>query len=342
MTQSRESFIRKIAPKLLISLVLGALFAWLAKRGGVPLIPSSESFSSLRWWAVPVYTISLLVTHFFRASRWRFLIAPVKRVSLREAILLNWIGFFAIFVLPLRLGEIARPALTKMRQEISISVGFGTVAVERVVDGLVTSACVVWALFAIPRLPPRDEITTHLPNYGYLSLIIFSSAFVVLTMFLWQRRIAVQLTERGVGLFSANLGRFIASKVESVADGVRSIGNLKLGTAFVVETLLYWGTNIVGMWLLGLGCGLSLTLGHATAVMGILAIGILLPTGPGLFGNFQLAISAALKLFFADAIVCTQGAVYVFVMYVIQTVVIVLAGVIPLYAMKLRIRDLIA
>ena len=341
MTEGLETLTRKIAPKLLISLMLGALFAWLARRGGVPLIPSTESFNNLKWWAVPAYTGSLLVTHFFRASRWRFLIAPVKSVSLKEAVLLNWVGFFAIFALPLRIGEIARPALTKIRQEISISVGFGTVAVERVVDGLVTSACVVWALFAIPRLAPRDEITTHLPNYGYLALILFSVAFVVLAMFLWQRRIAVRLTERTVGLLSADLGRYIASKVESVADGVRTIGNLKLGAAFIFETLLYWGTNIIGMWLLGWGCGLQLSLGHATAIMGVLAIGILLPTGPGLFGNFQLAISAALKLYFADAIVGTQGAVYIFVMYAIQTVVIVLAGVIPLYAMKLRIRDLI-
>ncbi|MBN1656143.1 MAG: flippase-like domain-containing protein [Deltaproteobacteria bacterium] len=342
MNQGARSFALKLAPKLLISLVLGALFAWLANRGGVPLIPSAESFSSVRWWVVPVYTVSLLVTHFFRASRWRFLIAPVKRVPLGETIILNWIGFFAIFALPLRLGEIARPALTKMRQEISMSVGFGTVAVERVVDGLVTSACVVWALFAIPRLSPRDEITAHLPYYGYLSLLIFGVAFIVLAMFLWKRRTAVRLTKKTIGLVSSNLGSYVAGKVESVADGIRSLGDLKLGTAFLVETLLYWGTNIVGMWLLGLGCGLSLNIGHATAIMGILAIGILLPTGPGLFGNFQLAISTALKLYFADAVVGSQGAVYIFVMYAIQTVVIVLAGVIPLYVMNLRIQDLVA
>ena len=60
--------------------------------------------------------------------------------------------FFAIFALPLRLGEMARPALTKLRQGIPVSVGFGTIAVERVVDGLVTSLCVAWALFAIPMM----------------------------------------------------------------------------------------------------------------------------------------------------------------------------------------------
>ena len=97
------------------------------------------------WWIalIAVILIALVVLffwfkgrrlpgqHCFRASRWRFLIAPVQRVPMRDVILLNWIGFFAIFALPLRLGELARPALTKMRHGIPISVGLGTIGISR-------------------------------------------------------------------------------------------------------------------------------------------------------------------------------------------------------------------
>ena len=100
------------------------------------------------------------------ASRWRFLIRPVKEIGLKEVIALNWIGFFAIFALPLRLGEVARPALTKLRHQISVSIGFGTVAVERVVDGLVTSLCVAWALFALPRRETDDVLAQALRSTG--------------------------------------------------------------------------------------------------------------------------------------------------------------------------------
>ncbi|MCZ7678791.1 MAG: hypothetical protein M5U28_08480 [Sandaracinaceae bacterium] len=75
--------------------------------------------------------------------------------------------------------------------------------------------------------------------------------------------------------------------------------------------------------------------------MGILAIGILLPAGPGLFGNFQLAVSTALKLYFATSLVGSQGAVYVFLMYGTQAVWITLTGVVPLYALQLSFRDLV-
>lgn len=332
---AEPSIARRIVPKLLISLALGALFAWLVARGGVPLIPPADAFAHVKWWTVPLYGVVLVVTHFFRASRWRFLIAPVKELPLREVVALNWIGFFAIFALPLRLGELARPALTKLRNDIPISVGFGTIAVERVVDGLITSLCVAWALFALPRLSTDDELARALPFYGYLALAVFASALIALALFLWQRVLAVRLTKYTVGMVSPRIGDLLANKVGSVADGVRSIGNPKLASGFLGETLLYWGTNAAGMWLLGWGCGLPMTFAHAVAIMGILAIGILLPAGPGLFGNFQLAISTALKIYFAAELVGAQGAVYIFLMYSIQAVFIVVVGVVPLYAMRI-------
>ena len=42
-----------------------------------------------------------------------------------------------------------------------------------------------------------------------------------------------------------------------------------------------------------------------------------------------------------EALVGTQGAVYIFLLYVTQSVIIVLAGVIPLYAMNLGLGDLL-
>jgi uncharacterized protein (TIRG00374 family) len=339
--QPERSLLARVGPKLLISLALGGLFAWLAARGGVPLLPPRAAFAQVRPWAVPAYLASLLVLHYFRASRWRFLIAPVKKVPLSEVLLLNWIGFFAIYILPLRIGELARPALTKLRQGVPISVGFGTVAVERVFDGLLTSVCVAFTLVALPRLPTSDSVARHLPTYGYGALGLFVCAFIALGMFLWQRALAVRLTHWGVGLVSKRLGQLLAEKVGNVADGLRSIGSLRLAAGFLLESLAYWGVNAFGVWLLGRGVGLPLSFGHAVAIMGVLAIGILLPTGPGLFGNFQLAVSACLKLFFVESLVTTQGAVFVFLLYVLQSTVMIVAGLVPLYALRLRMVDLV-
>jgi glycosyltransferase 2 family protein len=332
----------RVLPKLLISLALGGLFAWVAERGGVPIVPSGQSFRQVDWGEVAGALLLLLVLTVLRATRWRFLIAPVRRVPLREVVLVNWVGFFAIFALPLRLGELARPALSKLRSGIPISAGLGTVAVERVLDGTITSLCVAWSLWALPRVETRDPVARAVPFYAGLVLAVFTCALIALAAFLWQRDFAVRLSEKIFSYVSPSLGSSLARKVDSVADGLRSIGDPKLATGFVIESALYWGINACFMWTLGRACGLPMTLGHATAVMGVLALGILLPSGPGLFGSFQVAVSAALKLYFPEELVGTQGSVFVFLLYVLNAAVMIAIGVVPLMRMHIRLSDLIA
>lgn len=330
-----QSLLRRILPKLLVSLLLGGVFAWIVVQSDVKLIPHASAFRHVDWWGVAAYALLVVVTHFFRASRWRFLIAPVKRIPLRDVIFLNWIGFFAIFAFPLRLGEFARPALTKLRNGVPVSAGLGTVAVERVVDGLIMSGCVGFALLFLPRLPTDDDVAKLLPLYGYLSVALFGCAAIALCLFLWQRDFATRLTERSIGIVSKKLGVFVASKVASMADGIRSITNLRLTAGFLGETAVYWSVNAFGMWVLAQACDVPMSAGHAVAIMGILGIGILLPGGPGLLGNFQLAIATGLRLYFAEALVTEEGSVYIFVMFVVQAVLITLLGLVPLYAMKI-------
>jgi uncharacterized protein (TIRG00374 family) len=331
----------RVLPKLLVSLLLGALFAWIAERGGVPIVPKLASFEGVRWELVALSTLLLFVLTVLRATRWRYLIAPVKRLPLREVVLVNWVGFFAIFALPLRLGELARPALSKLRNGISISAGLGTVAVERVVDGSITSLCVAWALWTLPRLSVTDPVARAVPYYSSMVLAVFCCAMLALAAFLWQRALAVHLTQQVFRLFSPKLGSTLARKVDGVADGIRSLGDARLALGFTAESLLYWGINACFMWTLGIACGLPMELGHAVAVMGVLALGILLPSGPGMFGSFQVSVSAALKLYFLPELVSREGSVFVFLLYVLNALMMMAIGVIPLLRMHLRLGDLL-
>jgi uncharacterized protein (TIRG00374 family) len=328
-------------PKLAVSIAIGALVAGVAARNGLPLVPSRDALSQIEPWAIPLYVVLLLGTQYLRAVRWRHLIAPVAKVPLRDVIAVNWIGFFAIFALPFRLGEAARPALTKLRHGIPLSVGVGTIAVERVIDGLVTSLCVAWALWVVPMRPTDDPVARHLPAYGTAALVVFSCAFVALFVFLWQRTLAVRLVRGIIGFVSPRLADLLSSKVASVADGLRVLTRPRLALGFLSETLAYWALNAFSMWMLALGCGLPLEFAHAIAIMGVLAIGILLPAGPGMFGSFQLAVSAALTCYLTDAMVAREGSAYVFVLYVTQAIVLALCGIVPLYRMRLRFEDVL-
>lgn len=331
----------RLLPKILISLVLGGGFAWLASQGGVPLLPPLEDFAKLELSALAGYIGLYGLSHLMRAMRWRHLIAPTRPMPLRDVIPLNWVGFFAIFAFPLRLGEFARPLVGKARFQIPVTLGLGTVAVERVVDGLITSSAVIWALNALPRQQTDDPIAQALPYYAGLAVTVFISAFALLLLFLASRRLARRLLETVFGLISPKLGQTVADKVEKLADGLRCLGNPKLAAAFITESLLYFGLQIIAIYVLARGVHIDFSLGQSTALLGIVALGILLPAGPGLFGNFQLAVVATLHLYASPAVIEGQGALFTFLLYVCQAAIILVAGIVPLYVLKIPLSGLI-
>ena len=316
--------------RLLVSVAIGVVLAWLALRGGLPLLPDLRAFATVSPWTVPIYVLSLSVMHGLRAARFRFLVRPVRTLSLRDTLALNFVGFLAIFALPLRLGEFVRPALGRTRYSIPWAAGLGTVAVERVVDGLLTSGCVAAALWLLPRSGTVDPIARHVPTYARLAVAAFGAGFAALLLFVWQRQLARRLCRGALDWLSPQLGAAVEQKLVGIADGLRALQQPRLGFGFLFESLAYWGVNALGVWWLGVGCGLpGFTFVHAIAVMGILAIGILLPSGPGLFGTFQLAVAGCLRMYFPEQVVAQQGAAFIFLLYAAQSLVMIVAGVAP-------------
>ncbi len=66
---------------------------------------------------------------------------------------------------------------------------------------------------------------------------------------------------------------------------------------FVVWSIIYWGANGAGVWVLAQGFHLPLSLVGAYAVMGLVAVGITLPNSPGLVGQFQAFTLLGLTLY---------------------------------------------
>jgi hypothetical protein len=335
-----QNFGRKLTIRLVLSLGVGAVFVWFMKRAGLDLTPDRSTFAHVKWWTVVAYFFLYGVVSYFRALRWDFLLRPIARVPTRKIIAIGFIGFLAILVLPFRMGEVVRPYLVREKGRITGSAAMGTIAAERVLDGLYVALLLALALLFVPR---RDLTGVHIggfdvarvPQLGYLTVLFFASALTVLAVFLWKRAWAERLTLRLVGVVSPKLAARVAQIVGGLADGLRSLPDPKLMGPFTVYSALYWCTNALTMWLLGWGCGLPMTPGQGFAVMGVLAMGILLPAAPGLFGAFQLAIFAALSMYFPRETVEREGAAYVFLMYVLQLVFHVVSGIIPLVTEKI-------
>ncbi len=74
------------------------------------------------------------LTYILRAVRWQYLLSPIGRVGLANALRMTVIGFAASAVLPARAGEVLRPWLLARKEGLSATAAFATIILERVLD----------------------------------------------------------------------------------------------------------------------------------------------------------------------------------------------------------------
>jgi len=261
-----------------------------------------------------------------RGVRWYWLLASVQRVPMPRVLRVSFISFGATVLLPFRIGELVRPSYMRQKEHVSWWAATGTVAAERVVDGLVLNLILFAALQLAERLPnPPDRIgelpvsVSVIPRAAYSALALFACAFVAMGLFYWRRAWMRATTERVVGGISRRLGENLAGALERLADGLAFLARWRQAAPFVALTLGYWSLSATGIWLLVWGVGLtSLTVAQGLAVLGVFALGFLAPNAPGFFGTFQLSIYAGLAMYFPPEAVIGPGSAAVFLLYVCQ------------------------
>src|SRR5438034_936253 len=94
------------------------------------------AFAEANYWLValslPVYFLGLWV----RTIRWQYLLRPVRRVPALRLYPVVIIGLMANNLIPARAGEFARAYVLGQREKISKTTSLGTIAVDRLFDGV--------------------------------------------------------------------------------------------------------------------------------------------------------------------------------------------------------------
>jgi hypothetical protein len=298
----------KLAINLTLSFAMLALCAWLVWPTPETREQVGHAIDRLHWGEFAPYLFGylacLLVTHLTRALRWNHLLAPLRvKIAAGPLLAISSVGFMAILALPARLGEFVRPGLLR-KHGVSATAALGTVAVERIVDGLLVSLFVFVAFFSL-RGP---EAPGWMMPTAYAALGVFAAALVFLVF-------AMRWPARTVGFcLRMSLLPRLAPKVavwleETLLEMIRGFDVLKdqknLG-AFLAWSLVYWGTNGLGIYVLAQGFHVldprfELTIVAAFAVTGLVAVGITLPNAPGLVGQFQWFTLLGLSLYLGPA-----------------------------------------
>ncbi len=280
----------KLAINLFLSFVMLALCAWLVwpnpeTREQLRTVIGALEFAAFAPY-LAAYLGLLVVVQLCRSLRWNNLLAPLGvKIPTGPLLAISAVGFMAILALPARLGEFVRPGLLRKRGDLSASAALGTVAVERIVDGLLVSLFVFGALFSLrgPGAPGWMMPT------AYAALAVFSAALVFLVFAICRPEATVAFCMKLSLLprFAPRVARVIEAKVLDMVRGFIVIKDRRNMITFVIWSVVYWSANGLGVYVLARAFHLELSVIGAFATMGVCAVGIMLPNAPGLVGQFQ-------------------------------------------------------
>lgn len=321
----------KLFAKILLSLAVGALCIWLALRK-VDLHQTRTVLRTMSLGAVLLYALSIVPVHLFRAWRWKHLLRPLG-VSLPFGRLLaiSTVGFMAILALPFRLGEFVRPYYVVRQGQSRMSAVLGTVAVERIVDGLVIAVLLFTTyLFSLApgahAYPSVLAVSAWLALFGFLGL----TAFLACALRWPEASIRLALTLTLLNRMAPALALKLADKLRALIQGFRALGHARDMVPFLAQTALYWGANGLGMWLLARLMGMPIPIHGAFAAMAFTGVLITLPNAPGLVGQFHAGIVLALAAYLPESVLTSVGGAYAIALHGIQFIWYVGMGFIAL------------
>jgi uncharacterized membrane protein YbhN (UPF0104 family) len=294
----------KLAVNLGLSLAMLALCVWLVwpdqkTRDGLEIAMRALALGDLAPYLAAYFAL-LVVMHVCRALRWNNLLAPLGvHVPAGPLLAISSVGFMAILALPARLGEFVRPGLLRRRGDVSASAALGTIAVERIVDGLLISLLVFGCCFALRGAGAPGWMMPM----AYTALGVFAAAlaFLVAAMRWPATTVKVCVAMSLLPQISPRAAAVVRDKLLELIRGFDVLRDRQNLGVFLAWSLVYWGANGLGVWVLARGFGLPLSPVGAFATMGIVAVGITLPNSPALIGQFVWFMMLGLSLYIPGA-----------------------------------------
>ena len=141
-------------------------------------------------WLLPGFAANLLAL-LCRALRWRTILRPDDPPRFYPTFFSTAIGFMSSAILPIRAGDVIRPALLSRRTDIRFSSALGTVVTERLLD--LTAVVTLFLTFVVISLSRGESFgparMVFLRSAGSVAALVFVGVvvFVAATFFFRER-----------------------------------------------------------------------------------------------------------------------------------------------------------
>ncbi len=271
---------------LLIVLLTGGLLAFFVRNAD--LVRVWEVTWQAQLDLVIIAIVLMAISYLIRVERWRRLLQTIGGASFTAVGRATVIGFAANALLPGRVGEVLRPYVLADREHLSASSAFGTIVVERLLDLLailiMVSGCLIFF-----EVPTQDGGLLRLVRVGAITggggAVIGWMAIIRLVR---RPKAAERFARLLAKVAPDGIARFLPAVIERFVRGlevVRSPGQLVVATAL---SLTLWGCIATSIWVTSVAFGIEISFGGGVILMGLVAVGVSVPT-PGGVGGYHAA-----------------------------------------------------
>ena len=307
------------APQVAGYCLSAACLAWVLH--GYPIDDLIPTLRSLDWRWVSLAVISDLSVYVAHGWRWNTLLRPVIRLRLWRTVQAIYIGLFANEVLPLRTGEVIRGYLLSHWNDLRLSVGFASIAVERLIDGFWMIAAFVITASFVQRIPEDLVILVRI-----LGGLLLAGAAILLWILLRKQEAHRAIAEsRWSGM------------LRHVIEGLHLMGNARTLGYTALISLLYLVLQFVPVYCLMKAYGLDLSFWVAAGVIIIVRFSTVVPNAPGNLGLFQFACVKALGLFEVET---NDAKTFSFIMFAALTLPLLIGGAVATAQSGLNLGEL--
>ncbi len=307
--------------KLVFGLLLGAVFMYFAFRK-VNFAQMWAALKSANYWYLGLALVFLFFSHWIRAVRWRYLMAPIQKVKTKHLFSALMIGYMANTFTPAHLGEFLRAYVLGRKSKIKASSVFGTIVTERIID--IFTLLFLMAL-TIVVFPFPDWVTKS----GYAT---FAGVVILLVLLIVMKRNR-DASLRLVNKLLKPLPKKISSKVDglfhSFFDGVVGLKNWRHYVITAVLSLLIWAgygaVLYMSFYAFDFVSQYNLPWTATLVVLVITTISVIVPSSPGYVGTYHWLCQLSLGLF---AVPKSEALSFAFVLHGINFIPILIVGLI--------------
>lgn len=324
--------------QIVVGLALGIFLLWFLFKD-TDWAELWQAIVNARWEWLLLSQVPIWISFFTRVQRWSYIVRAAGPARFRHLFSATQIAFLANFVLPARIGELVRPLVLSRLTNRPFTQCLAMAALDRVADlvGLL-AVLVVAAITFHPvgeiRLPAsiwEDPLPAGLIRSGaWGTLIVIAGVVAVFVLLYLNTRLALRVSDTLIGAVNKRAAAYIHGMLEHFAEGLhvfRSVSDL-LKTGFF--SLLTWTCFLAAYQCTLKAFGVDAPWYTVFLMVGFLAVAISLPSAPGGFGLFQLAVVASFAVLGLDIPMTTALAISL-IAHMINLVPIALAGIYALY-----------